>query len=50
MKKCTYNTTALVVAAMLVMTMPAAAYTIDGHVDDWNTRSMAIAVTGAYIQ
>jgi hypothetical protein len=35
MKKCGYNTTMLAVAAMLLMVMPAAAYTIDGYIDDW---------------
>lgn len=35
MKKCVYNTTILAVAALLLMAMPAAAYTIDGHIADW---------------
>ena len=35
MKKCRYDTTALVVAALFMRVMPAAAYTIDGYTDDW---------------
>jgi len=35
MKKCIYNTTILAVAALLLMAMPAAAYTIDGFINDW---------------
>ncbi len=35
MKRCVYNTTILAVAALLLMAMPAAAYTIDGYIDDW---------------
>ncbi|MCK4811057.1 MAG: hypothetical protein KAS74_02180 [Methanosarcinales archaeon] len=36
MKNCLYNTTALAIVTLLVMAMPAAAYTIDGNCDDWN--------------
>ena len=36
MKSCIYHTTILAVAALLLMAMPAAAaYTIDGYIDDW---------------
>jgi hypothetical protein len=36
MKICIYHTTILAVAALLLMAMPAAAaYTIDGYIDDW---------------
>jgi hypothetical protein len=35
MKKSMCNTTALAIAALLVMAMPAAAYTIDGNCSDW---------------
>jgi len=35
MKKCAYNTTILAVTTLLMMAMPAAAYTIDGYIDDW---------------
>lgn len=35
MKSCICNTTILAVAALLLMTVPAAAYTIDGYIDDW---------------
>jgi len=35
MKKCVYNTTILAITTLLVMAMPAAAYTIDGYIDDW---------------
>ena len=34
-KKCAYNTTILAVATLLLMAMPAAAYTIDGYITDW---------------
>ena len=35
MKKYIYCITILAVAALLLMAMPAAAYTIDGYIDDW---------------
>ena len=35
MKKCVYNTTILAVATLLMMAMPAAAYAVDGYIDDW---------------
>ena len=35
MKNCLYNTTALAIAALLVMVAPAAAYIIDGDCSDW---------------
>lgn len=35
MKRCIYHTTILAVAALLLMVMPAAAYTIDGDCSDW---------------
>lgn len=35
MKKCIHRTTILAVAALLLMAMPAVAYTIDGYIDDW---------------
>ena len=35
MKNCLYNTTALAIVTLLVMAVPAAAYTIDGNCSDW---------------
>lgn len=34
--KSIYNTMVIIIASLLVMVMPAAAYTIDGCIDDWN--------------
>ena len=35
MKKCMCRTTILAVAALILVVIPAAAYTIDGYIDDW---------------
>ena len=40
MKNCLYNTTALAIVTLLVMAVPAAAYTIDGDCGDWGVYPM----------